>query len=87
MEITGIINQRQIRAFTLQYEETVGLERALGKIIAYLRKSIEGKALDWQDRGCVERAVSNLATTQAVLAARLSRHSGTMQEIEEMKSA
>lgn len=85
--LQDIIKRRRIDRFMSQYDETVSLEDTLREIIIYLRTAIEGKALDWQERDRIGRAVSILTTTQELLAASLSRHAGTMQEIRESESA
>ena len=85
--LQDIVRNRQLKKFASQYDETIGLECTLCEIIIYLRTAMEGKALDWQERDRIGRAVRILTITQEVLAASLSRHAGTMQEIKELQSA
>jgi len=79
MKIFGTCNLRNENMYNVVVKESLIIENMLNDIISSITSCLDSKALDWQERDRLDRAIKNIKMTQLVLAARIARHTKTQQ--------
>lgn len=73
MEISKLAKNRKMSLINTIRREAKEIEILLERIIADLTISLDSKAMDWQERDRIDRAIKNLNMTRKVIAAKADR--------------